>query len=87
MDGSLEEETLSFNAAQGDGGQGQNGAALGQVGTASGQDAAGTGQDGDADFIQSIFSCPITKVRSQLHPCMCQVAPLQRTVRLHCTCH
>ena len=63
MDGSLEEETISLNAAHGDGSQGQNVTAPGQVGTASGQVAAATGQDGDADFIQSIFSCPITKVR------------------------
>lgn len=63
MDGSLEEETPSLNTAQGDGSLGQNSTALGQVETASEQVAAATGQDGDADFIQSIFSCPITKVR------------------------
>jgi len=87
MDGSLEEETPSLNTAQGDGSLEQNGTALGQVETASGQVAAAIGQDGHADFIQSIFSCPITKVRLQLHTCMPHVEPFQRTTRLHCTCH
>ena len=74
----MEEETPSLNAAQGDGSQGQNGTALGQVETASGQVAAATGQDDDPDFIQSIFSCPITKVRSQIHTCMPHVALFHR---------
>ena len=97
MDGSLEEQTPSLNSAQGDGSQGQPWCtALGQVGTASGQVAAATGQDNDADFIQSIFSCPITKVGSQLHTCMRHVALLQTTVTeehicifanaFHCVC-
>ncbi len=83
MDGSLEEEAPSLDTAQGDGSLGHNGTALGQVDTASGQVAAATGQDGDADFIQSIFSCPITKVRSQIHirsvhTCMPHVALFHR---------
>ncbi|KAA6418691.1 MAG: hypothetical protein FRX49_11344, partial [Trebouxia sp. A1-2] len=57
IDDTLEEGTPRLHTAQGDGSQGQNDRALGQVETVS-----AIGQDGDFDFIQSIFSCPITKV-------------------------
>ena len=87
MAGSLEEEASRLHTAQGDGSLGQNGTAPRQVETASGQDAAAIGQDGDVNFIQNIFSCPITKVRSQLHACMPHVTPCQRTLCLYHTCH
>ncbi|KAL0021774.1 hypothetical protein WJX79_008213 [Trebouxia sp. C0005] len=57
IDDTLEEGTPRLHTAQGDGSQGQNDRALGQLETVS-----AIGQDGDFDFIQSIFSCPITKV-------------------------
>jgi hypothetical protein len=85
MAGSLEEEASRMHTAFLP--LGQNGTALGQFETASGQDAAAIGQDGDVAFIQNIFSCPISKVRSQLHTCTRHVAPFEGKIRLHRTCH